>query len=67
MSAEDVTPLREGDTVSWKTAKGYRTGGVIHSLLDSETARVRTIANDRHSQFGLTTVPLAKLTKENPL
>jgi uncharacterized protein YijF (DUF1287 family) len=62
VNAEDVTPLREGDTVSWRTATGYRTGGVIHSILDDKTARVRT-HRGAHSSFGLVTIGLAKLER----
>ena len=60
---QDVTPLQVEDTVSWVTTKGYRTGGQIVAFLDAETARVRTVANARHSQFGLTTVPISKLQR----
>jgi uncharacterized protein YijF (DUF1287 family) len=65
-SAQDVTPLQAGDSVSWRTATGYRTGGVIDALLDAETARVRVLRG-RADSFGLVTIGLAKLKRENPL
>ena len=69
-SAEVVTPdqppLEVGDAVSWRTRTGYRTGGVVTAVLDSQTARVR-VGRGRHSSFGLVTIGLAKLQKENPL
>jgi hypothetical protein len=67
VSAEDVTPLRERDVVSWVTGRGYRTGGVIEALLDDKTARVRTLRAAGSSTFGLVTIPLAKLERANPL
>jgi uncharacterized protein YijF (DUF1287 family) len=66
VSAQDVTSLREGDAVTWRTATGYRTGGVIDALLDDKTARVRVLRG-RADSFGLVTIGLAKLKRENPL
>ncbi len=62
MSAEDVTSLREGDAVSWRTGTGFRTGGVIDALLDDKTARVRVLKG-RADQFGLVTIGLSKLER----
>jgi uncharacterized protein YijF (DUF1287 family) len=66
MSAQDVTSLREGDAVSWRTHRGYRTGGVIDAVLDDKTARVRVLRG-RADSFGLVTIGLANLKRENPL
>jgi hypothetical protein len=69
-SAQDVTPeqkpLSAGDVVSWHTRTGFRTGGVIDAVLDDKIARVR-VHRGAHPSFGLVTIGLAKLTKENPL
>ena len=59
-------PLAVGDTVSWRTATGFRTGGVIDALLDEKVARVRVLRG-RADSFGLVTIGVAKLTKESPL
>jgi hypothetical protein len=58
--------LEVGDTVTWRTARGYKTGGVIDAVLDDQIARVR-VMRGAHCSFGLVTIGLAKLTKENPL
>lgn len=66
---QDVTPdqpLSVGDKVSWRTHTGFKTGGVIDAVLDDKTARVR-VMHGAHCSFGLVTIGLAKLTKENPL
>jgi len=69
LDAGDVTPtqpaLSVGDTVSWRTRTGFRTGGTVIAILDG-IAKVRTLTGAHHS-FGVVTIGLAKLTKGNPL
>ena len=67
-SAEVVTsqhPPEVGDKVSWRTGTGFRTGGTVLSVRDG-VARVRTLTG-AHDSFGVVTIGVAKLAKENPL